>query len=72
MWLSSINIGFKPHESGPIGRAKYYGKVGIVEVYIRTGQCLRRLAGGNAGLPLDTTQAFCNKMAASIIILVNV
>ena len=36
-------------------------------VRCHTGQCLRWLAGGNAGLPLDTTQAFWIKMAAPMI-----
>ena len=31
-----------------------------------TGQCLHRIAGGNVGLPLDTTYDFWNKMAAPI------
>ena len=30
----------------------------------RTGQCWRRIAVDNVGLPLDTTKAFWNKMAA--------
>ena len=34
---------------------------------MHSGQCLRRLAGGNAGLPLDTSQA----MAASMTTLTN-
>ena len=33
---------------------------------MHTGQCLRRIAGGNVGLPLDTTSDFWNKMAAPI------
>ena len=31
-----------------------------------TGQCLRRIAGGKVGLPLDTTYDFWNKMAVPI------
>ena len=36
-----------------------FTQVSVNTEIFNTGQCLRRLAGGNAGLPLDTGGSHC-------------
>ena len=49
MFIKGINWLLSAINSTPIRNVNYNKK------HMHTGQCLRRIAGGNVGLPLDTT-----------------